>query len=67
MDASPVGVSSAWSTIRTDAVHQALTVAAIKQQAKAQDAVLDMVRPAGEPSPSPRPPQGQGERVDVRV
>lgn len=60
MNAAPVGISSAWSTIRTDAAQQAATAAVAEQQAKAGEA-----RPA--PERSPPPPPGQGEHVDRRV
>jgi hypothetical protein len=66
MDASPVGVESAWSTLRMSAVQQAASIAVMKQQAKAQVAVLDMVQEAGERR-APPAPSGQGERVDRRV
>jgi hypothetical protein len=66
MDASPVGIASAWSTLRAGAVQQALAVAVIKEQAKAQEAVLDMVRPAPEPAPE-RPSADEGRHVDIRV
>lgn len=67
MNAPPVGISSAWSTIRADAAQQALAVAVARQRAEADEAVLDMVRSAPEPERAPPPPEGQGERVDRRV
>lgn len=66
MNAPPVGIASAWSTIRADAAQQALAVAVARQRAKADDAVLDMVRPAPEPE-RPPPRDGDGARVDRRV
>jgi hypothetical protein len=66
MNALSVGVARAWSTIRADAVQQALEIAVLKQQAKAGEAVVKMVdRAAGDGSPPP--PDGQGREVDRRV
>jgi hypothetical protein len=66
MTTSPLGIASAWSTLRADAVQQALEIAVIKQQAKAQEAVVAMIDRATESAPPPAP-EGQGRAVDVRV
>lgn len=67
MNAAPVGVSSAWSTIKADAMQQAASVAVAKQRAQAEEAALDMVRNGDESRRPPPPPPGQGERVDRRA
>ena len=65
MNAPPVGIASAWSTIRADAVQQALEIAVLRQQAKADKTVLDMIETAAEAGPPPAP-EGQGRQVDLR-
>jgi hypothetical protein len=66
MTTFPVGIAGAWSTLRADAVQQALATAVIKQQAKAQEAVVAMVDRATQ-APPPPAPEGQGRALDVRV
>ena len=64
MDASPVGIVSTWWSLRMDAVQQALEIAVLKQQAKADEAVIAMIDRAAAGAP---PPEGQGRRIDVRA
>jgi hypothetical protein len=66
MNTPPVGIASAWSTLRMDAVQQALETAVLKQQAKADEAVIAMVDRATAGA-APAPPEGQGRMVDIRA
>lgn len=67
MNVTPVGIASAWSSIKPDPAQAAVDVAVARDRSKPKDAVPDMAPSAPEPPRSPPPREGQGERVDRRV
>ncbi|HEY8566267.1 MAG TPA: hypothetical protein VIL65_12250 [Beijerinckiaceae bacterium] len=62
---STAGIAEAWSTTRADPQNQALSLAMLKQQAKADQGVVALLETAADTAP-PAPP-GQGQQVDRRV
>jgi len=61
------GIASAWSSARADARQQTMEMVSLKQQAKAEQAVVAMIEAAAQPVREAPPPEGQGRHVDVRA
>ncbi len=68
MNVSSAGIAASWSAARADATAQAVEVSMLKQQAKAEESVVQLLEPAVEAAKTPAPPPpGQGQHVDVRA
>jgi hypothetical protein len=68
MNVSSAGIASAWTATRADATQQAVEVSMLKQQAKAEESVVQLLEPAVEAAKTPAPPPpGQGRHVDMQA
>ncbi len=68
MSVSSAGIASTWAATRRDSTQQAVDMAVLKQQAKAEESVVQLVETAAEPARTPAPPPpGQGRHVDVQA
>jgi hypothetical protein len=64
---STAGLAQAWTATRADQRQQAMEILALKQQAAAERAVVELIEEAAPPPPAPPAPEGQGRLVDRRV
>jgi hypothetical protein len=65
---SSAGISATWAATRPDSSRQAVDLSMLKQQAKAEEGVVELLESAAEQKKSPAPPPpGQGRHVDVRA
>jgi hypothetical protein len=68
MNVSSAGIASSWAATRTDAAQQAVELSMLKQQAKADEGVAQLLESAVEAAKTPAPPPpGQGRHVDIQA
>jgi hypothetical protein len=61
------GLAQAWAATRADQRQQVVAVAALKQQAASDQALVVMLEQGAQASQAPPAPPGQGVHVDKRV
>jgi hypothetical protein len=65
---SSAGIAATWAATRSDSSRQAVDLSMLKQQAKAEESVVELLESAAEQGKPPAPPPpGQGRHVDVRA
>jgi hypothetical protein len=65
---SSAGIAASWAATGTDAARQAVDLSMLKQQATAEEGVVELLESAVEQGKTPAPPPpGQGLHVDIRA
>jgi hypothetical protein len=68
MNVTSAGIASSWAATRADSAQQAVEIAMLKQQATAEQGVVQLMEVAVETAKTPAPPPpGQGRHVDVQA
>lgn len=63
---SSAGIAASWAATRADSQQQTMAIAALKQQAQADQSLVAMLEQSAQETKAAAPP-GQGQIVDVRV
>jgi hypothetical protein len=68
MDVSATGIATTLAVTRAAATQQAMETVMLRQQAQAEQGLVQLLETAVEAGKSPPPaPEGQGQHVDIRA